>query len=253
VGTASRSHYKKDQNQGKYSGTELGTYEVTIEAEVEISVLVNDLDRFQNMIKWQKNPRISIILEEGIQKESLAAGKKTANLLTEKLKKNGFKVFRNTGGGELQMGLLVAVSLELSTRQTSYQGMELTLNEVSLSTNIYRPGDGEILASSSAVKSMPGENRLQILDRGSRSCVDAIWKDLREKLLRLWEKELYSERDIYLILKPLPSIARAHEITAIFKSDVSGILDAEVLTFQNGIGEYSLKYRGWPESLLNET
>ena len=69
---------------------------------------------------------------------------------------------------------------------------------------------------------MPGENKLQVLDNGVRFCVDAIWKELRSKLLRLWEKELYSERDIYLIIKEIETNAGAQEITGIFTSDVSG-------------------------------
>ena len=41
-------------------------------------------------------------------------------------------------------------------------------------------------------------------------------------------------------------------ITAIFKSDVSGIVDASLIGFRKNKAEYSLKYRGWPEQLLNE-
>ena len=130
--------------------------------------------------------------------------------------------------------------------------MEITLNEVSLSGNIYRPGDGEILAAASTVQSQPGENKLQVLDKGTRACVKQIWKNLRRKLTQLWEKELYSERDIYLIIKSVPSHAKANEMIAVFTSDVSGIVDAKLLNFAGAKAEYTLKYRGWPDQLLNE-
>jgi len=232
--------------------TKLGTYEIKIEAEVEIAALVEDLDRFQKILQWQKNPRIRIQIESGIDKRFLSTAKKTANLLTEKLKQNGFSVFRSENIAQIEMGLVVALNLELSSRQTKYQDLEITLNEVGLSANIYRPGDGEILAASSAVKSLPGENKLQVLDKGSRSCVNAIWKDLRRKLIRLWEKELYSERELFLIINQIPSHAKAYEIIAILKSDVSGVLDANLITFNQRTAEYTLKYRGWPDQFLNE-
>ena len=145
----------------------------------------------------------------------------------------------------------MAINLEHATRQSKYQDLDITLNEISLSANIYRPGEGEILAASSAVKSLPGENKLSILDRGSRACVDAIWKDLRRKLILLWEKEIYSEREILLIAKQIPSHAKAHEIIAILKSDVSGILDASLITFTQNRVEYTLRYRGWPYQFIN--
>ena len=52
--------YLKNINILEEKKTDLGTYEVTIEAEVEIPALVDDLDRFKKIVKWQKNPRISV-------------------------------------------------------------------------------------------------------------------------------------------------------------------------------------------------
>lgn len=232
--------------------TDFGAYEVKIQADVEVSALVEDLNRFQKIFGWQKNPRISIVIEPDIEKKYFPAAKKTANLLTKKLKKNGFNVFKYSKNNDIQMGLLIELSLEFSTKQSNYKDIKITINEISLDADIYRPGDGEILAAAGAVKSLPGENSLHVLDRGAKSCVDAIWSELRKKLTRVWEKELYSERNIYLIVENVSSHARAQEIALVFKSDVSGIIDARLISFRKSMAEYNLKYRGWPEQLLNE-
>jgi len=232
--------------------TDLGTYEITIEAEVELSALVEDLDRFRKIVGWQKNPRVAIAIEGGVDPGCMAAVQKTRNLLTEKLRENGFKVFRCGKSAELEMGLLVGVNLEMSSRRSSYQGVEIALNEIALSANIRRPGDEEILAASSAVRSLPGENRLTTLDKGARECVDAVWSDLRRKLIRLWEKELYSERDLYLVVREMPSIVAASEIIPVLSEDVAGVLDVRMLSYNDGTAEYSIRYRGWPEQFLNE-
>ena len=111
------------------------------------------------------------MIEPDLEKSYRPTARKAAGLLTKKLKAGGFKVFRYSDANKLRIGYLVGLSLELSTTQTVYQDMNLTLNEVSLSTNIYQPGYDEILATSSAVKSMPGENRLKILDKSVTFCV----------------------------------------------------------------------------------
>ncbi|MEW6671519.1 MAG: hypothetical protein AB1427_07435 [Thermodesulfobacteriota bacterium] len=244
--------YLKNLNVIGEKKSDLGTYEITIQAEVEIADLVNDLDRLKRIIGWQKNPRIAVVIDPALPNEYLAAAQKTAGLLTSQLQNDGFKVFKYAGTNDIQMGLLVGLNLELSSKGTKFQGLELTLNEVSLGANIYRPGDGEILAAASAVKSLPGENRLQALDKGARACVDAIWKDLRRKLTATWEKELFSAREVALIVKNISSHAEAEQTAFVFKSDVSGVLDAGLITYSDQTAEYGIKYRGWPEQLLNE-
>ncbi len=232
--------------------SELGTYEVTIQADVEISALVNDMDRFKKKSGWQKNPRISVIIGPGVNKDFFPTAKLANGLIIEKLKQNGFKVFKYTKDNQYRMGLLAELSLDLFTRRTKYQDIELALNEISLNVNIYKPGDGEILATAGAVKSLPGENKLQVLDKGTRICVDKIWRKLRKKLIRVWEKELYSKRDIDLTVTGVSSHAEAENIRTAFKSDIRGILDTDLMVFVKGKAEYSLKYRGWPEQFLNE-
>lgn len=232
--------------------TDMGTIEVKIEADIETSAMLEDLDRFKKVLSWQKNPRISIVIDQDADKSFLPAAQKSAALLTDKLKQGGFTVYKHSKGQESQMGLLVGLSLELSSKQSSYQNIDLSVNEISLSANIYRPDDGEILGTSTAVKSLPGENRLKVLDEGAKYCIDSIWSDLRNKLIKVWEKELYGERDINLIIKKIPSHARALEISNIFKSDVSGMIDASMVNFKDGTAEFNIKYKGWPEHLLNE-
>jgi hypothetical protein len=244
--------YLKDIKILEEKKTDLGTYEIEIEASVEIPELVDDLDRFKKILQWQKNPRISVIVEPNLKVDYQSAARKASNLLIERLKQDGFGVFKHSSKSKGQMGLLVGLSIELSTKRTKFQDLELTLNEVSLSTNIYRPGNEEILATASAVKSLPGENKLQVLDKGVRFCIDKMWNGLRKKLARIWERELYSQRDVSLVVKKIGSHSEAQDIGLVFKTDVSGVVDASLIGYRKNKAEYNLKYRGWPEQLLNE-
>ncbi|MCK5231303.1 MAG: hypothetical protein KAR13_13605 [Desulfobulbaceae bacterium] len=232
--------------------TDLGAYMVKIRAEVEISALVEDLDRFKKILGWQKNPRVRVIVEPGIDYKHRSAAVKSANRLAGKLKLDGFRVFMGEEKGDSGMGLLVGIGLELSTSESDYQGLQLSLNEISLTANIYRSGDKEVLATATAVQSVPGSNRLKALDKGGAECVDAVWADMRSQLTRIWEEEFYSQREIDLVVKNVSSHAGALEIADTFKSDVSGVAGAELIRFSNNSAAYGLIYKGWPEHLVNE-
>lgn len=249
---ARSSGYLKKMEILEEKKTDLGTYEVTIQAEIEYSALVNDFDRFQKILSWQKNPRVSIIIEKDLEKRYLATAKKAASMLTEKLQAAGLRVFKYSNINEMRMGLLVGLMLELSTSESEYQGMKLKLNEISLSASVYEPVNQEILATASAVKSLPGENKLQILDKGATICVEKIWQKLRKQLIKVWEKELYNEREIILLIKGLESLEKAREVATVFESDVSNLVAADLISFSETVAEYGLRYRGWPEQFLNE-
>jgi len=147
---------------------------------------------------------------------------------------------------------VVSLDLELSSSESSYQGVALTLHEVGLTVSVQRPVSGEVLGTSSAVKSLPGANRLQVLDKGAEQCIQAVWKDLRRQLTRLWEQELYGQREIDLVVHNVRDHAHAAEVAAVLKSDVSSVADISLLRFADGTAEYGVQYRGWPEHLANE-
>jgi len=236
-------------SEGKNS---LGAFEVTIQAEVSKSALVRDMDRLGKLLSWQKNPRVSIFFESGLNKSDLAAAQKAAALLTAKLKNNRFKVYKYSKKRESQMGLLIGLFIESATHKTDYQGLKLNVNEISLTANTYRQGDTEILATAEAVKTISGPDRLRSLDKGVTQCVNVVWKKLRRKLIRVWEKEFFSGRDIDLVVNNVPSDNRANALALIFQSDVGGVIEANLVNFSDKKANFIIKYRGWPEQLVEE-
>lgn len=235
----------------KEGPTNLGTYEVTIKAEVEIGSVVNDMDRFKKILSWQKNPRVSVKLEPGLHSSFIPSANKAASYLTSELIGNGFSVF-GSNGNKIQMGLNIGISLEVSTTSTVYKGVSLPVNEISLTLNIYRAGDNEVIATSNAVKSVGGVNKLKALDKGLKYCLEVVWRDTKDQLIDLWEKELYNDRDIYLTLKAVSNHAEATHISNIFKADVKGVIGSKLISFNDGNAQYIVKYKGWPEYFVNE-
>lgn len=231
--------------------TELGTFEVTIEADIEFSALVADFDRLQELVGWQQNPRIGLLLEPHIDAAYRPTAHQAAALLTTHLTAGGLKVFLQRPDNAAQMGLTVGIGLDLATHRSDYQGVSLAQNEIILTTNIYRPVNGEILASAVTVAAVPGENRLQAVDKGARQCVDQAWKRLRRDLIRLWETELYSQRELHLTIDHVTSLEQANTIKEVLAFEVDGMVAVDLVAFAKSTADYTLLYRGWPQQFLN--
>ena len=246
------SGYLKNLKILEEKKSKFGSYTVKIQAEVEIASLIEDLDRFRKIVSWQKNPRLRIVVDPYLPAEFRTTAKKSVNRLASSLQKQGFRVFRENSAGHFTMGLEVEISLDLNSSESDYQGMVLRLNEVAMTANIYRPGEREIVATASAVKSSPGTNRLAALDKGAVQCEAAILSDLRSQLTRTWEKELYGVREIDLLVKNIGTQGRAAEINSIIKENVSGLVDINLIHFSDTTAEYNLKFKGWTEQFLTE-
>ena len=241
-------HYEIVDEQAQPSGT----YSVTIEAVVAMKAMTQDADLFQQMIDWQKNPRISIFIEPNLDKRYGYAARQAANLLTAQLHRAGFKVYAPSAKDHMQLGFLIGLDVALEVQQSDYRGMILTLNEIAMHARAYRAGDQEVIATAEAVKSIPGENRFKALEKGVIQCVAHIWSTLRRELIGLWEEELNSARDISLTLKNVPDYPKAVALAGMLRADVQGVTQARLINFSQNQAEIGLKYRGWPEQFLAE-
>lgn len=228
------------------------TYEVVIEAEVSTASIRSDADRFTKMLSWQKNPSVSVRIPDGVSGDRLSACRKAASFLNDRLKKEGFRVYDAGAEEHMEMGLFIYPDLLLSTRTTDYQGLSLTVNEASLTVTVVRPSDREILSTSTATRSVPGENALASLEKGAREGVDAVWKDVRRDLYRLWEKEFYTNRNLVVAVEGMKGYKAAEELARVFKDDIGGVAQSRLSRFSNNTAVYDISYRGWPEQFVEE-
>ena len=116
-----------------------------------------------------------------------SGAEKAANILRRKLQYSGIEAIQYSPKLCNRVKLLVEVTLEQSTKSAEYQGVSISVNEVGLTANIFRPGNSTILASAGAVRSIPGGS-LSSLDKGVQQCVDTLWGNLKGKLLRHYRK-----------------------------------------------------------------
>jgi len=221
-------------------------YEVEIEANVDVQELLSDIKQILKVNGWSRKPRVSI----EVNSNNPTAGSNLKSILTSKLNKNGFEVFDQNQ--RIQAGFTIKMDVNFQTNQSSYQGVNLVSNNLSVVTNVKRKGDGQIIASSNVEASKAGSNQSKLIKSLSKQLISKTWSTLKKEIIKFWQEEQFIARSIYLDLQNLDSYKQAQSFSRSLKHSVSGMLDIEIVKYENEIGNYLLKYKGWPEQLHAE-
>jgi len=221
-------------------------YEVEIEANVDVQELLSDIKQILKVNGWSRKPRVSI----EVNSNNPTAGSNLKSILTSKLNNNGFEVFDESQ--RIQAGFTINMDVNFQTNQSSYQGINLVSNNLSVVTNVKRKGDGQIIASSNVEASKAGSNQSKLIKSLSKQLISKTWSTLKKEIIKFWQEEQFIARSIYLDLQNLDSYKQAQSFSRSLKQSVSGMLDIEIVKYENEIGNYLLKYKGWPEQLHAE-
>jgi len=221
-------------------------YEVEIEANVDVQELLSDIKQILKVNGWSRKPRVSI----EVNSNNPSAGTNLKSTLTSKLNKNGFEVFDQSQ--RVQAGFIIVMDVNFQTNKSDYQGITLVSNNLSVVTNLKRKGDGQIIASSSVEASKAGSNQSKLIKSLSKQLISKTWSTLKKEIIEFWQDEQFIARSIYLDLQNLRSYKQAKSFSNSLKQSVSGMLDIEIVKYENEVGNYLLKYKGWPEQLHSE-
>ncbi len=173
------------------------------------------------------------------------------SLLNRRLSRAGFTVV-DPEAARSGPALLLKLSLECESREMDYEGVKLNTNEVSLCADVVRPGGGEVLASATAVASVPGASQLKALDKGVDSAVGRVYEEVRKDLTEAWARELKAARSVALFVESTPTHREAMQILYALRSDVPGVERAELARYKDKKSRYEVRYKGQPEFLLSE-
>ncbi|PIE73743.1 MAG: hypothetical protein CSA20_01695 [Deltaproteobacteria bacterium] len=245
--------YLKKVNILEEGTTSYGAFQVTIEAEIETTALAGDIDLFHRMFMLQKNPRIMTCLAPKLPDGLRPLALNARNTLNDLLLKNGFVVLApDTLQSDHGVALIAELVLDKSSTTSTYQDVTMQVNEVQVSVQVKRAGDETVLATSSARKTLPGDNRLAALDKGVKHCVLTLWKDLRRKLTKVWHREVTSVRTLTVEINNVKDFKMATGLGDRFKAGLSSVRAVTLLTMKKNTALYSIKYAGYPETFAAE-
>lgn len=237
----------------KEESTPYGAYEVTLEAEVETDALASDIDRFRELFMLQKNPRIITRIAPDLPPQLIPQAVNAKNILIDLLDQNGFVVLvPSLNSTSVSAALIAEIALDQSSSSSEYQGVSLTVNEVLVSALVKRSGDDTLLATSSARTTLPGENRIATLDRGVKYCVQSLWKDLKKKMIAVWDRELNAQRNLTVQIHNVGDVAAARNLISIIKEGIPSVHSITMLRLEKQTAVYTVLYAGYPDSFVAE-
>ncbi len=108
-------------------------------------------------------------MDPRLKKTEFATANKVKTILVNSLQRDGFVVLaKEPDKTDAGPSLVVELGTEFESTLSEYKGINIKLNELSCVASLIRPGDNTILATAMADASVPGENKIQLIDRMSK-------------------------------------------------------------------------------------
>lgn len=225
---------------------DLGVYEVVIKADVDLNQIIDEVQQIQKAFGWNRKPRVTIINNV----DDLAVSSALESALSSLLLKEDFELFVHDD--MVSAGFAVDIRAQKSQHNSSYQGVELKLNELFFSVRVHRVGDKQILAAADFTDSSPGTNSAKAYDRMIKSGLKKIWPGLKRQLINFWQDEQYQARNMYLNLSNIGDFDLISAFAKEVKQTLPGVKDAEIIKFSETQVKIKVLYRGYTEQMYDE-
>ncbi|OFI32446.1 hypothetical protein [Alteromonas lipolytica] len=223
-------------------------YEVVIQADVRVDLLVDKVAQIQASMGWTKMPRVTVIIDKNSSNPIIA--QHARNEMTERLLRDGFQVFDETQ--PVYAGFAVNLTVDSQVKPEEFQGMKINANELTLSMQVTRVGDNQVLAAGSKSASKPGVKSNSIFSKLSADIIRKEWPQLRKQLIKFWHQEQVKARNIFLDIEGIESLEVANQMKAVIQEAMPAIQQIEISNIANGVAHLVISYKGWTEQLYEE-
>ena len=223
-------------------------YEVVIQADVRVDILVDKVAQIQASMGWTKMPRVTVILDENSTNPIIA--QHARNEMTERLLRDGFQVFDETQ--PIYAGFAVNLTVDSQVKPEEFQGMKINANELTLGMQVTRVGDNQVLAAGSKSASKPGVKSNSIFSKLSADIIRQEWPQLRKQLIRFWHQEQVKARNVFLDIEGVESLEVANQMKAVIQEAMPAVQEIEISNIANGVAHLVIRYKGWTEQLYEE-
>ncbi|MFT4807436.1 MAG: hypothetical protein ACI9LX_000755 [Paraglaciecola sp.] len=225
------------------------TFKVIIDAQVDVDVLVSDASKVLTARNWLKKPRIKII--DGNTSDALARGIQGSftSELSKRLRQAGFTIVSDEQKDTVSASYLVTNNLSAVISEANYQGMNISSNQLMVSTNLSTATTGIIVSNSSEAEDAAGANSLKVLNKLAVKIAYRIAQRISLDVQNTWGKARTYPVKISLLgtdANFLVAIQQSLGVDVIGLSQIN--LESKTSTQINLLAEYS----GWPEQLYDQ-
>lgn len=262
--------------------TDATTFQVTIQAELQMSNLKNDWESVQNIISQMRNPRILIIMEEQNIGQSydryhfLSVDMTSAEAaLINKFLENGFEVVdaatMRANIKREQAAAALAGNTQAASNIAKSLGAEVIITgkavakvatginlggmkscQANLTSRVIKADVATIIATSSTHAAFPHIDEVTGGTKAIEKASDKMATELINKITKKWRDEFYNSTTIKLNVAGIESFTQLNDFKSTVKFYIRGIKDVYQRNFNSGNAELDLKITGNAEQLARE-
>lgn len=223
-------------------------YEVVIQADVRVDILVDKVAQIQASMGWTKMPRVTVIIDDN--SSNMLIAQHARNEMVERLLRDGFDVFDEDQ--PVYAGFAVNLTVDSQVKNEEFQGMKINANELTLGMQVTRVGDNQVLAAGTKSASKPGVKSNSIFSKLSADIIRKEWPQLRKQLLKFWHREQVQARNVFLDIENVESLDVANKMKAVIEEAMPAVQKVEISNIDNGVAHLVISYKGWTEQLYEE-
>ncbi len=262
--------------------TDATTYQVNIQAELQLSNLKNDWESIRNIINQMSNPRILIIMEEQNIGQSydryhfLSVDMTSAEAtLITKFLENGFEVVdaatMRANIKREQAAAVLAGNTQAAANIAKSLGAEVIITgkavakvatginlggmkscQANLTARVIKADVATLIATSSTHAAFPHIDEVTGGTKAIEKAANKMAAELINKITKKWRDEFYNATSIKLNVSGIESFTQLNDFKSTIKFYVRGITDIYQRNFNAGNAELDLKITGNAEQLARQ-
>jgi hypothetical protein len=227
-------------------------YRIEIVATFEDDVLLSETEQMLKKYHWHKKPRLLVEVSGTGDASSRQVALQLQQGLEKKFRGQGFDVFDAASGERNGAGFLLRGEALVSSRESDYQGMALSSNELSVTASLMRIGSGQIISSSSFSGSKAGANQARAFKSLNGDAVKKLYREISRQVNEEWLSHQARGSDIVLQLSGQGVSGRISTIKTELGKLLRGVRSISTDTASDRSAVLSVVYVGWPEQLYDE-
>jgi len=258
------------------------TYEVIINAQLELANLKNDWNSIQNLLSKMQNPRILIIMDEQNIGQSydkyhfLSVDMTIAEAtLINKFIEKGFEcidaaIMREnvkqdqayaalTGNSEVaaQLGKNLGAEIIVTGKAVAKVATGINLGgmkscQANLTARVIKADIASVIATSTQHAAYPHIDEVTGGTKAIEKAANKLGDELINKIAEKWREEFYNATTVKVIVRDVDSFSEINDFKSSLKYYVRGIKDVYQRNFSAGLAELDVKITGNADQLARE-
>ncbi|MFT6778741.1 MAG: hypothetical protein ACJAV1_002683 [Paraglaciecola sp.] len=223
------------------------TFSVKISASIDEPSILSNINQQLAKLNWYKKPILKIVQKSNVGIYAAVVNDSFSNKLSQQLKKTGFSVLSEHIESPIQPSFEIFTSIITDLKEGSYQGLNVTSNELTVVTELANAQTAMVLSSSSESLSRAGSNSLKIFD----SLTDKLAYRIAQRIQLDTKTKWMSDDKHTVVLKVLTSKSDDLDLIQTALSEtVVGLSSLQMQSKNLQETVFLGEYKGWPKQLF---